>query len=114
MSGSLHDTVKADFLSRPVDRIVAYGRRAPTEVYELVAHRNAGLGPEATSFCEDFTAVVAAYRARDFVHARALAASFASRFPTDLIAPKYLERCDRLLIDPPPPNWDFTVSFTSK
>lgn len=83
------------------------------QVYELVAARR-GAGPETVAFCDCFAPVVAAYRARDFARARALAAGFAARFPADRVAPVYLQRCDRLILDPPPPNWDFTVTYDSK
>ena len=40
ISGQLRDAVGDTFLARPVDRIVAYGRQAPTEV-----NLDVGLGP---------------------------------------------------------------------
>lgn len=88
-------------------------RRRRPQVFELVSPRP-GAPPEAVAFCDGFAPVVAAYRARHFARARALAAAFAARFPSDRVAAMYLQRCDRLLVDPPPPDWDFTVSHASK
>ena len=113
ISGEMYSRVKADFLARPVDRVVAVGKTNATDIYELVAER-AGAAPPLLLRCLDFAAVVAAYRERDFSCALGLATAFEVEHGPDPVAAVYIERCKQLLVDPPLPDWDFVVVLTSK
>ena len=89
------------------------GKSAATDIYELVAKRES-----ATQLmrlrCGQFTAVVASYRARDFEGALGLAMAFEAEHGPDIVAAKYIERCQKALLEPPPPDWDFCVVLTNK
>lgn len=113
ISGETYRRVQADFLARPVDRVVAVGKSNPTDIYELVAKR-ASATPHMRLRCDQFAAVVASYRSRDFAGALQLATEYEEEHGPDAVAAKYGERCREALHDPPPPSWDFVVVLTCK
>ena len=113
ISGGLHALVRHRFLARPIDRVVAVGKRRAVDVFELVSERD-GATPEDRRRCSDFEAVVEAYRARDFARALVLVEAFAGAFPDDVAARKYAERCRCFIECPPGEDWDGTFVLTCK
>ena len=113
ISGSLHALVRHRFLARPIDRVVAVGKRRAVDIFELVCELDHAT-PEDRRRCSDFEAVVEAYRARDFARALELAAAFAGAFPDDVATRKYAERCRCFMECPPSEDWDGTFVLTSK
>jgi len=107
LSGDLLSRLpKTRFLTRPIDRVVAYGKREVTEVHELVAVL-AEASKEQLQACEDTEVMVTAYRARHFDEALARARTLAAGFPNDLLlAEVYEERCREFIVSPPPEEWD--------
>ena len=113
VSGETYRRVQADFLARPVDRVVAVGKSTATDIYELVSERSTAT-PQMQLRCDQFAAVVESYRARDFAVALGLAMAFEAKHGPDAVAAKYIDRCRQALREPPPPTWDFSVVLTSK
>jgi adenylate cyclase len=113
ISGQMRARLGDRFLVRPLDRVVAVGKTVASDVFELVAAAD-GAGPGQRRFCEDFGAVVAAYRRREFGEARRRAAAFLEEFPGDVSACKYVRRCDELLARPPQGDWDGVEVLSEK
>ncbi len=113
ISGNLHALVRHRFLARPIDRVVAVGKRRGVDIFELVSALHDAT-PEDLLRCSDFEAVVEAYRARDFAQALALVEAFAVVFPGDVAARNYAERCRCFMECPPGEDWDGTFVLTSK
>jgi adenylate cyclase len=113
ISGSLHALVRHRFLARPIDRVVAVGKRLAVDIFELISELDCST-PEDRRRCSDFEAVVGAYRTRDFARALALAEAFAEAFPGDVAAHKYAERCRHFAEYLPGEDWDGTFVLTSK
>jgi class 3 adenylate cyclase len=90
--------------TREVDLVAVAGKSEPIHVYELLATRG-GLTPEAAARRDQFEAALRAYRARDWVAARAGFESCA-KAPGDPPAQVFLERLERLAADPPGDDWD--------
>lgn len=113
ISGEMYKRVEAGFLARPLDRVVAMGKKSATDIYELVASR-AGASPELERRCVEFALVVEAYRGRDFDSALRLAIAYEAEHGPDVAAAKYVDRCRQMLANPPPESWDCTEVLTSK
>mmetsp|Transcript_26913 Transcript_26913/g.54671 ORF Transcript_26913/g.54671 Transcript_26913/m.54671 type:complete len:112 (+) Transcript_26913:152-487(+) len=107
--------VSHKFLTRPIDRVVVVGRRASTDVHELVA-ATADASPAQTAACQEFAEVVASYRGGDFARCLALAAAYQHRYPTDVVAALYRDRCKQQLQleQPPGPHWDCSYFIREK
>ncbi len=113
ISGGMRARVGGLFLARPLDRVVACGKTAATDVYELVAAAG-GATETQRRYCGGFEAVVAAFRGREFGEARRLAEAFGREFPGDVAAAMYVERCDGLIAAPPGPEWDGAYVLAEK
>ena len=113
ISGEMYKRVEADFLARPIDRVVAVGKTLATDIFELVGER-AGTPPEFERRCTEFAAAVDAYRRRDFDGALRLVLAYEAEYGPDVAAAKYVARCRQLLADPPPGDWACAVVLTSK
>mmetsp|Transcript_55642 Transcript_55642/g.146847 ORF Transcript_55642/g.146847 Transcript_55642/m.146847 type:complete len:271 (+) Transcript_55642:1494-2306(+) len=109
ISDALHKRLEPSrFLTRPVDRVVAYGKRDITDVHELVGYRD-GSTPTQVRMCDGFALLVAAYHSRRFDEALQRARAHAREFPHDRkLAEMYEGRCKKLLAGPPVPGSDWS------
>jgi class 3 adenylate cyclase len=103
------DTVRAArgaVLTRELDLLRVKGRQLPVRVYEVVAVA----GTQTPAHVRRFAEGLAHYRARRFEEARA--AFLAS--PEDGPSRVFAARCELLLAQPPPEDWDGVFSLETK
>jgi adenylate cyclase len=101
-----------DVAFRELDLVRVKGKHEPIAIYEPLGPR-AALAPATLASLEAFAAALAAYRARDFLGARAqLAALRAHR--DDRLYQVYEARSAAYLAAPPPAEWDGVYTFTTK
>ncbi|MEE8348853.1 MAG: adenylate/guanylate cyclase domain-containing protein [Acidobacteriota bacterium] len=114
ISDSTEQEVRGEFLLRLLDRIRVIGRKAPVQVYELLARMDEPDQDEAHQMVESFSHVVRAYEAREWDEAVDLVRQHLERFPDDKVASVYLNRCSEFSADPPPADWDGVYVLKSK
>jgi class 3 adenylate cyclase len=93
-------------LARELDLLRVKGKQRPVRVFELVGLAGTPLPPHVTRFAEG----LAHYRARRFAEARA---AFAAS-PDDKPSQRFTERCEALLLVPPPEDWDGVFTLDNK
>jgi adenylate cyclase len=101
------------FHERFLDLVAVKGKREPVEVFEILdAERVPGMhtGPALAAYDEG----VQLYRERDWLGAAAKFQEALRLSPDDGPAAVYLRRCEDLLHDPPPVDWDGVYVMTRK
>jgi len=109
LSGSIAETVQARLGLRHIDRVVVQGKREAVDVYELL-----GSGPvaeERLAVVQGYEAAWQAYLRRDFGRAQALLAPLAQ---LDSPSRVLWQRCQSLLLAPPPADWTGVYVALSK
>jgi adenylate cyclase len=99
-------------VTRELDLVRVKGRVHPVRIFEV-------LGPahETASWqiaLERFAAGLAHYRARRWREALDEFRELLAEHPGDGPARCYIQRCQRMLIDPPPSDWDAITTFATK
>ncbi len=93
-------------LARELDLLRVKGKQRPVRVFELVGPAGTPPPPHVTRFAQG----LAHYRARRFAKARA---AFAAS-PEDKPSQRFTERCEALLLAPPPDDWDGVFTLDNK
>jgi hypothetical protein len=93
-------------LARELDLLRVKGKQRPVRVFELVGPAGTPPPPHVTRFAQG----LAHYRARRFAEARA---AFAAS-PDDKPSQRFTERCEALLLAPPPDDWDGVFTLDNK
>jgi adenylate cyclase len=106
--------VESAFIGRELDWIRVKGKGEAVGVWEVVATREVGVGPETAELHTGFADALALYRARRFEAAAAAFAALAARFPEDGPSRVYVERCREYVEAPPPEGWDGVYVMTTK
>ena len=91
------------FVFREVDLVRVKGRAGAVPVFELVGRKGTRVDPT-------FATALAAYRAREFAAAGAQFAALGD----DPVAEVMAARCERLVEEPPPEDWDGVYEQRSK
>ena len=102
------DQAGDEFEVRLVDRVVVKGRDEPVRVFELLGMR--GQCDDAVKRARGYERALEAYFARDFAGARAMLVLLQDDPPSRVL----LQRCDAMLADPPPADWNGVYVATSK
>jgi adenylate cyclase len=113
ISKSTLDETGDIFHERFLDLVAVKGKREPVEVYEILdAERLPGIhaGPALRAYDEG----IQLYRERDWLGAAAKFQEALRLSPDDGPASVYLRRCEDLLHDPPPVDWDGVYVMTRK
>ncbi len=97
---------------RELDLVRVKGKHEAIAILEPLGPR-AGLAPATLIACEEFTAVLVAYRKRDFAGAATRLAALRARTDHRLYE-LYAARISAYLEAPPPPEWDGVYTFTRK
>ena len=97
---------------RELDRLMVYGRAAGLRIFELVAIAEAGC--PAPGFIATYEAGLAAYRTRDFRAAIRLFERVLARREDDQPSQMLIERCRRLIEQPPSDEWEPTTMMEKK
>ncbi|MFZ5452823.1 MAG: adenylate/guanylate cyclase domain-containing protein [Thermodesulfobacteriota bacterium] len=93
------------FWFRPVDLIAVKGKTAETTVYELVGRKESGAAASVGELCREFAKGFQAYLQRDWAAGVEIFGRLRQKFPDDVPVELYLNRCQKYLEQPPPPEW---------
>ncbi|MEW6683703.1 MAG: GAF domain-containing protein [Nitrospirota bacterium] len=99
LSESTHREMGKRFVVRPIDHVLVKGKHQPTQIFEVLGERGYHLSRSEELFCEGLTA----YRRRNFAKARSLFEQGAKNDPPCSV---FAARCEHLLREPQPPDWD--------
>jgi class 3 adenylate cyclase len=109
--------VRGEFTLRPIDLIVVKGKTEPVEVFELMGDKNP---PQfILDLVKHFSEGIKLFRDRHFEAALEEfkhAAHHETSAEEEALNPSrlYLQRCEELLRNPPPPDWNGVYIKTSK
>jgi adenylate cyclase len=116
VSDSVRERVKDRFILRPVDLVAPVGTQKPVVIWELLAERREAdddLRPiEAKA--TDWTRAYAVYSDRDWAGAAEAFQSFEAAYGADKLTRLYVERCERFIASPPPPDWNGVQAYDHK
>ncbi|MFN8633701.1 MAG: adenylate/guanylate cyclase domain-containing protein [Chloroflexota bacterium] len=107
------DQTGTAFHERFLDLVAVKGKKEPAEVFEILdAERLPGIrsGPALRAYDEG----IELYRERDWLGAAAKFQEALRLSPDDGPSAVYLKRCEELMHDPPPVDWDGVYVMTRK
>lgn len=99
---------------RELDRVVAKGRRKASAVYEVLDALPPDERRAKIESLPTWDEALLAYRAGELTRARALFSRCLEVFDRDEAARLFIHRCDVLLREGLPPDWDGTTALTKK
>jgi adenylate cyclase len=97
--------LRGTYRAREIDLLLVKGKTRPVAVYEILDYHTEETYPRVSDALGRFRDGLAKYRRRQFGPARALFEEVLGINPDDKAAAMYVERCDLLAADPPPPDW---------
>lgn len=113
VSGTTMKEAGTWFHARFLDLVAVKGKKDPVEVFEIMTTETA-LGPRTADTLRAYEAGIAAYRERDWLSAAARFQEALRYDPEDGPSALYLQRCESLLHEPPPADWDGVFVMTEK
>ncbi|MCL2722141.1 MAG: adenylate/guanylate cyclase domain-containing protein [Treponema sp.] len=104
-----------EFVLRPLNRVRVVGINTPLRLYELL-DLTSGASGELLNIVKSWEQAMNFYEKREFLGALNIFTAIFSRDNDDLVAKKYIGRCEKYLSSPPDEkNWDNGVdNLTSK
>jgi len=99
ISDSTDQEVGEHFVTRSIDRVFIPGKKDPVELIEVLGDSSYRLSEGQKYFCQG----IEAYREKDFPAAYQF---FDKGAEIDPLCRILVERCRRLMADPPSPDWD--------
>jgi len=112
-SGDLRDRAGADFEWRQLDRVAVFGREGRMDIFELMGLKD-GVDEDRLHARKLYEAGLQLYFARSFWDARRIFAQVADLRPADKAARLMLPRCEHMLSQEPPPDWNGVFVFNMK
>ena len=106
--------LKGTFRSREVDRVVVKGKTQPVGVHEILDYHTPESFPNVVEVLSLFKDGLEMYRGANFSAAKEAFVQGLSLNPDDKASAMYVERCDLLLANPPPEDWDGVWVMQSK
>ena len=97
---------------RDLDLVRVKGKYEPVRIFELLAMD--GDRDRWAPLLEPYAAGIEAYRQRRFEEARASFTAILASRPADGPAKLYVERCETMAANPPPPDWDGVTVMKTK
>jgi adenylate cyclase len=104
--------VKDAVVARELDLVRVKGKRAPVQIYELLALRPAP--PALAAFVERFGWGLSAYKAQRWDEAIARFREAEELRGGDPPSRTYVERCEAMRREPPGPEWDGVFEMKTK
>jgi adenylate cyclase len=101
------------YVTRYLDLVIVKGRSAPVAVYQLIG-REGEVSAEQRQALAVYEEGSRLYTSRDWLGAAAKFQEVIRLDPNDAPAALYLERCEALMTDPPPEEWDGVYVMTHK
>jgi adenylate cyclase len=105
---------RGTYRAREIDLVVVKGKTRPVAVYEILDYHTEETYPRVSDALGYFRDALAKYRGRDFAAAKVLFGKVLEINAADKAAKLYVERCDLLAANPPPPDWDGAWIMDSK
>lgn len=113
-SQATKDIVDDDFIFRPLDCIAVKGKREGFTIYELLELKTPAKIEELKTFCEESELAFKAYENRKWEVAIQHYKKVLEIKPNDSVANLFIKRCDVLMKEPPPSDWDGVWRFEHK
>ncbi len=98
---------------RELDRVRVKGRDESLTIYEPLGEQ-ASLAPELAAECRRWEEALESFRARDWDGADVLLDGLTEAYPDTYLYALYRERIAHLRAEPPPPDWDGTITYDEK
>ncbi|MGQ9693844.1 MAG: CHASE2 domain-containing protein [Thermodesulfobacteriota bacterium] len=108
-----YSLVKEEILGRELDLVRVKGKDQPVRIYELLA-RFPVATPAQRELAQEFQAALVAYHNRQWLKAETIWKDILQKFAADEPSKLYIERCQMLMKNPPPPDWDGVYSIITK
>ena len=108
------DLLKGAYRLRALDKVIVKGKTEPVTIYECLDHLDHSLAADLMDVIAQFNDGVRCYRERDFEKAKARFAETLRLKPGDAPSEMYLQRCEVLIAEPPPDDWDGVWIMTEK
>jgi adenylate cyclase len=105
--------VGAQFVHRPVDRVLPKGAVHPLDVHELVGLL-AGVDARQLARCKAWSAFYARYLGRNWAACARELEAFVAQFGEDTLTRIYTERLRAFKATPPPADWDGVMRYSTK
>ena len=117
ISDDVRSHLGPEFVTRPVDLIMAKGTLHAVRIHELLGLRGDPTldpSPDKIAMAEAWTGVAAAYETRDWYAAIRALDEHLIRWPDDGVAKEMMRRATDYIIDPPSEDWDGVEHLLSK
>ena len=112
VSEEVYANCRDRFYFQELDLIRVKGKTQSIAIYAPLNSRSDGTPP---AWLGQWEVALCAYRTRDFKRARSGFADLLAQEPSLRIAAQlYVERCDQLITEPPPEDWDFVCVMRTK
>lgn len=108
-----YSLVKEEILGRELDLVRVKGKDQPVRIYELLARFSVAT-PAQRELAQEFQAALVSYHNRQWLKAETIWKDILQKFPADEPSKLYIQRCQMLMQNPPPPDWDGVYSITIK
>ena len=102
------------FLFRELDLVRVKGKEEPISIFEIMVNDDSDADLDLKLISNKFTEALNKYREREFEVAKEMFNDVLTLKEGDLTSQLYVERCEEYLIEPPPEDWDFVYTATSK
>ena len=108
-----YERVKDKFITRMIDKVAVKGKKEPVVIYELISEKKE-LPETKQKVLKLFEKGLQLYFAADFKEAKRYFAAALKLDPNDGPSSVFLERCETLEQNPPPPDWDGVFVMKTK
>jgi adenylate cyclase len=105
--------IGAQFVHRPVDRVLPKGAVHPLDVHELIGAL-ADVDAHKLARCKAWSTVYASYLSRDWEACARELAAFVAHFGEDMLTRIYADRIRAFKAHPPPTDWDGVIRYATK
>jgi adenylate cyclase len=106
--------LRGTYRLREVDFVVVKGKTEPVSVYEVLDWHTDQTFPNISEALPIYKTALSLYRQTLFDAAKDQFERLLELHPGDGLSKMYIERCEELLADPPPANWDGVYTMKSK
>ena len=106
--------LRGTYRAREIDLLLVKGKTKPVAVYEILDYHTDETYPRVSDALGRFRDGLAKYRRRDFAAAKRLFLEVLEIHADDTAAQIYIDRCDLLTRNPPPPDWEGVWVMESK
>jgi adenylate cyclase len=100
------ENLRGSYRLRALDHVVVKGKTEPVTIYECLDHFDQNKFPNLQEMLGLFADGLRRYRARDFAKGKERFRDALGAHPGDTPSQMYLDRCDLLINEPPPEDWD--------